>query len=178
MQRSDRLHGVRAMNRSGAGLREPEVLDLAFSNEVLHCAGHLLDRHVGVDPVLVKEIDPIGPEAPKRGFCDRPDMLGAAAQAAPFAGGRVDVEAELRCNRHPVAKRRQGLADQFLVGEGPIDLRGVEEIHPAFDGRPDQGYSRPLVDRRTIGVAQTHAAEPHGRDFEPALSKFAHLHDG
>jgi hypothetical protein len=32
----------------------------------------------------------------------------------------------------------QGIADEIL-GEGPIDLRGVEESRSAFDGRPDHG---------------------------------------
>ena len=144
---------------------------------LLDRAGDVLDRHIRVDAVLIEEIDPIGPEALQRGFRDRLDVLRAAVQAAAaLACGRVDVEAELRRDHDPIADGRKGLADQFLVGEGPIDLRGVEESHAALDGRPDQGYSRLLVDGRAIGMAETHAAEPHGRDFEAALSKFTLLH--
>ena len=59
----DRLNGVRPPDGLRAGFRQPEVLDLAFRDKVLHRAGDVLDRHVRVDAVLVEEVDPVGPEA-------------------------------------------------------------------------------------------------------------------
>jgi len=51
---------------------------------------------------------------------------------------------------------------------------------PLADGTlvADQGDSGLLVDGRTIGMTQPHAAIPHGRDFEAAVPKFTLLHDG
>src|SRR5271165_6841361 len=165
LQRGDRLHGVRPTDRLGAGLRKAEVLDLAFSNEALHRAGDVLDRDIRIDAMLIEEIDPIGLEALERGFGDSLDVLRPAVQSsAALACGRVDVEAELRRNYDPIAQGRKGLADQFFVSKGPIDLCSVEESHAALDGRADQGYSRLTLDGRTVGMAETHAAKPHGRD--------------
>ena len=39
-----------------------EVLDLAFRDQFLHRSGHIFDRHVGIDTVLIEEVDqaPVG----------------------------------------------------------------------------------------------------------------------
>ena len=50
----------------------------------------------------------------------------------------LDVEAELGGDHHLVADRRERLADQLLVGEGAVDLGGVEEGDAALDRRADQ----------------------------------------
>jgi hypothetical protein len=57
-----RLHGVRTPDGAGGGLRHAEVLHLARRDQVIHRAGHLLDRHVRIDPVLVVQIDHVQPE--------------------------------------------------------------------------------------------------------------------
>src|SRR6266481_2056490 len=56
----DRLDSVCATDGLHSWFRKAEVLRLALLNEVLHCAGHILDRHAGVNTVLVEEIDDIG----------------------------------------------------------------------------------------------------------------------
>ena len=75
-----------------------------------------------------------------------------------------------------VADRRESLADELLVGERAIDFGGVEEGHASLDRRPDERDHLLLVRGRAVGKAQAHAAEPDGRNFEAALSKFALLH--
>ena len=62
LQRRDRLDGVGAADRLHAGLGEAEVLDLPLLDQLLHGAGHVLDRDVRVDAVLVEEVDRVGPE--------------------------------------------------------------------------------------------------------------------
>ena len=63
LQRGHGLHGVCPTNGLHACLREPEVFDLAFANEVLDGAGDVFDRNVGIDAVLVEEVDPVGLES-------------------------------------------------------------------------------------------------------------------
>ena len=53
----DGLHGVGSTDRSGGRLGHAEVPDLARLDEVLDGAGDVLDGDVGVDPVLVEEVD-------------------------------------------------------------------------------------------------------------------------
>lgn len=47
-----RLDSMGPANIPGASLGKPEVEDFAFRDEVPHGTGHVLDRDVGVDPVL------------------------------------------------------------------------------------------------------------------------------
>ena len=49
--------------RLRACFRKSEVLHFALLNQILHRSGHIFDRHVGVDAVLVIEINRIDPQA-------------------------------------------------------------------------------------------------------------------
>ena len=108
LQRRHRLHGVRAADRLHAGFRHAEMLDLAFSDQVLHRAGHVLDRHVGIDAVLVEKIDDVGPEALQRRLDGLPDVLRPAVHASRLPV-RAELEAELGGDHHLVAERAQAL---------------------------------------------------------------------
>ena len=55
-----------------AGFGQAEVLDLALADQLLHRAGHVLDRHVRIDAVLVEQVDGVGLEALERGLGDLP----------------------------------------------------------------------------------------------------------
>ncbi len=55
--------------------------DLARRDQVLDRAGDLLDRHVGIDPVLIEEVDRFDPQALQRRLGDLLDPLGPAVQA-------------------------------------------------------------------------------------------------
>ena len=57
LHRGDRVHGVGAADRAGAGLGQAEVADLARRDQLADGAGDVLDRHVRVDPVLVEQVD-------------------------------------------------------------------------------------------------------------------------
>src|SRR5947199_376216 len=59
----DRLNCMCATNRLHSGLRKSEVLHLAFPNQVLYRLRHVFDWHVGIDAVLIKQIDNVGPES-------------------------------------------------------------------------------------------------------------------
>ena len=109
LQRGDRLHGVGAADASHAGLGQAEVLDLAGLDEFLHRAGDVLDRHVGVDAVLVEQVD----------ACRRRAGAASRRRVALMCSGRlfrprapvaVEREAELGGDDDLVADRRQGLA--------------------------------------------------------------------
>src|SRR5215218_5287575 len=60
LQRRNRVNRVRPANGLNACLRQSEVSDLAFPDEVPDCAGDVFDRHVGIDAMLIEEVDPIG----------------------------------------------------------------------------------------------------------------------
>src|SRR3984957_15685399 len=117
------------------------MADLAVSDQLLHRAGHILDGYVGIDSMLVKQVDDLDAQSLQRGIADLPDMLGAAVQASlpsrfgieAFAGG-INGEAELRSDHHLVADGLKCLANNLLVGERTVDLRRVEEGDAAIHG--------------------------------------------
>ena len=172
----DRMDGVGLADGLGSGLGQPEPAHLAGLDQVADGAGHVLDRHGGVDPMLVEEIDDINAQALQRGVGDGLDVLGPAVD--PETGGAVELEAELGGDPHLVADRRQAAADQLLVDIGSVDLGGVEECHAPVDGVAQQGDGVGFGKGRAIGPAQPHAAEAKGGDFEALGSEFAGLHWG
>src|SRR6266542_330869 len=177
LERRDRLHRVCTADRLRARLREAEVLDLALADQVLHGARDVLDRHVRIDAVLVKEVDRVDPESLERGLCDLLDVLGPAVEGAPVClaveGG---LEAELGGEHNLAAEGRQRLAHELLVRERPVDLGGVEEGDDAIERGPNERDHLPLVRWRAVAKAHPHAAEPEGRDLQVALAESPLLH--
>jgi hypothetical protein len=155
---------VRAADRLHARLGETEVPHLARLDELLDGAGHVLDRDVRVDAVLVQQVDRVGAEPLQRALDTALDRLRATVESAGHAA--LEVEAELRRDHDLVADRLERLADELLVGEGPVDLRGVEEGDAALDGRADDGDPFVLRRDRREALTQSHAAEPDRGDLQ------------
>ena len=125
----------------GARLGQAEVPHLAGLDQLLDRAGDVLDRHVGVDPVLVEEVDACRCRAARSEASATCLMCsGRLFRPALLAVG-VEVEAELGGDHDLVADRGERLAHQLLVDERPVDLGGVEEGDAALDGGPDAGRS-------------------------------------
>jgi hypothetical protein len=89
--------------------------------------------HLRIDTVLVEQIDSVGAESLERSLGDLLDVLRPAVEARE--GG--EVEAELRGDHHLIPEGSKRFANEFLIGERAVDLGGVEEGDPAFEGRPD-----------------------------------------
>ncbi len=87
LHRRDRVHSVRAADRLGARLGEAEVAHLAGRHELGHRAHRLLDRRVGVDAVLVVEVDVIDAEAPERALA-RAAHVGRRCRRSSASAGR------------------------------------------------------------------------------------------
>lgn len=152
------------------------MLDFAGFDQILDRTGDVFDRYIGVDAVLIEQIDDIGLEPLERGFGDLLDVRRPAAEAALFTSRRINVEAEFGGDNHLVAKGRERFADQFLVDERTIDFGGVEESDAALNRPADQRNAACLVDWRSVAKTQSHAAKPDGRDFKAALAEFTFLH--
>src|SRR5439155_15882647 len=174
LDRGDRLDGVCAADRAHACFRHPEVFHLSLPDQVSDGSCHVFDRHVGVDTVLVIEIDDVGLEPFQRPLDALLDALGPAVLHLVPAG--ITSDPELGGDHHLSAHRRQRLPDELFVGVRTVDFGGIEERDAALDGRADQRNHRLLVRRETVALAHAHAAEPQRRHLEVGLSKFASLH--
>ena len=93
------------------------MLDLAFPNQVLHRSGHVFDRHVRIDTVLIEQIDGLDPEPLQRAFDSLFDVFRPAVQARrtgpPIAA--TEVEPELGSDRHLPAERSESFAHELFV---------------------------------------------------------------
>ena len=177
LESGDWLDCVGATNRLWAGFRKAEMLHLAFPDQILHRSRYIFDGDVGVNAVLIEQVDDIGLKPLERGFGYLPDVLWPAVQPSQTSLRLgIDFPSELRGDHHLAPKRSKGFAYKLFVCVRTIDLGRVEERDAAFDGRADQRDHFLLVFGRAVGKAHSHAAEADGRDFQIAFSQFALLH--
>ena len=160
LERGDGLNRVRATERRHARLRHPEVTDLAFANEFLDCAGDILDGDVGIDAMLIEEIDVVGLQPSKRGLDHVPDVRGPAVEPLPArAAVGIQLEAELRRNDHALANGRQRFPEQRFVRERTVRLGGVKERDAAIhDSARERDHLR-LVLPHAIRSAHPHRSQ-------------------
>ena len=69
----------------------PKCFTLPCPDQVLHRAGDVLDRHFGIDAVLVEQIDGVDLEPLERGVGDLLDVLGPAVQARAACPSWIDA---------------------------------------------------------------------------------------
>src|SRR5690606_22863175 len=110
----------------------------------------VLYRHLGVDAVLVIEIDVNGAQSPERPLERRADVLRPAVD--PRLPAVFEMEAELGGDDHTVTQRLQRFAQQLFVGKRPVDLRRIEEGDAALDGRADERNRLPLLGEGRKGL--------------------------
>src|SRR6266568_709361 len=174
LQRGDRVHGVGAADRGGAGLGQADVADLALGDQIGQGADGVLDVGLRIDPMLVVQVDVVGAE-PLQGALDRDaDVRWAAVEDAGAATGVRD-DAELRRQHNLVAAALDGPADQFLVDVGAVDLGGVE-VGYAQVQRPVDGANRLGVAAfpDVVVTGHRHGAESDAGDFESAYRDVLH----
>jgi hypothetical protein len=153
--------------------------DLALIDQIPRRARDVLYGDLGVDPVLVEQIDGLDPQPPERLLGDLPDMFGSAVQeraalhAACVAGG---IETELGPYGHLPPEGLQGLANQLFIDEGAVNFGGVEEGDAPFHRGADQRDHLLFVGRGTVGEAHAHAAHAHGRHLQAVGSQCSRFH--
>ena len=140
-------------------------------NEILLRACYIFYGHVLIHPVLVEQVDAVGPETFQHCVGNDLDVIGAAIRPrrrSPVS--RVDVPPELGCDYDLVANRGQSFPHQLLVFERTVYLRCVEEGEAQIDGRTNQTDRLIFLYCLSVAVAQSHAAEPKGRYLDAAFS--------
>ena len=79
----ERLNGMGATDRLCAHFGETEVLDVALVNQIFHGPCHVFDRHVGVDTVLIEEVNRLDTEPLERALDHLLDVLGPTSPFRP-----------------------------------------------------------------------------------------------
>ena len=150
---------------------------LAGLDQLGHRPDRLLDLDVRVDAVLVIEIDLVDAQALERSVDRLSHVLGRAVDPADrrYVAGDHAVEVALHLGRDHVliALPLDRAPDQLLVGERPVDLRGVDEVDAELERALD-GRDRLLLVGLAVERGHAHAAESELRDFQ--VSKLSLLH--
>ena len=91
-------------------------MTLPCLDQLLHRSRHVFDGHVGVDAVLIEQVDGVDLEPLERCLGDLLDVLRPAVQAQP-AGRPVglELEAELGGNHHLPANEAESNAGPTLA---------------------------------------------------------------
>ena len=170
-----------AAEGGGSGFGHAEVADFSGGDELGHGSKGVFNGDVGIDAVLVVEVDVVEVEAFEAGVAGLADVFGAAVDAEEFAVGAAHV-AELGGEDDVVAAVADGAADELLVASGAVHVCGVEEVESGVEGAVDDldGFG---VVGGSVKLGHAHAAEAEAGDAEAvatesAVRKRISSHDG
>ena len=111
------------------------MFHLACLYQVFDGSGGLFNGSVGVDAMLVEEVNGVRLQTRERGFNDQLDVVGMAVERCPFTVVvGIRFKSELGGDDEVFAERGEGLADHLFVDVGPIDFGGIEEDYAALNG--------------------------------------------
>ncbi len=167
------MHLVRAADGFRLGFAQAQRPHLARLHQFAHRAHRILDRHRGIDAMLVVEIDHVDAEPLEAGLAGGLHIGRAAVDSVGAArllrlaelGGEHDLGA-------PAAGQR--LAEQRLVVAPAIHVGTVEEGDAAIERVMDDADRLGVV-ALAVGAGERHAAEPDREDGERAVAQGAGL---
>src|ERR1051326_6077272 len=120
------MNGVCAANRLRPGFGHAEVPHFAGVNEVGHRTDRVFDRCVGIDAMLIVEIDVIDAEALQRRVAGALDVIGPSIDSDPRSVS-VALVRELRRQYDLIATIANRASDELLVREWTVRVGRVEE---------------------------------------------------
>src|SRR5271165_5486153 len=151
------MDGMGAADVGDASLGKTEKSYFALLDQITYRAGHFLDRHGRIDAVLIEQVDIVGAK-PAQGPLHRlTDMLRPASSFGANLLSALETKAKLGGDHHLVTPALERPAEQFLVGERPIDLGRVEDGAPRFVAAMQVGDRLTFIPR-TVDLALAHTA--------------------
>jgi hypothetical protein len=135
-------------------LGQTDPADLALVDEPGQSADGLLDRDLGIDAMLLVEVDRVDAQPPQARLAGLADVLRATVDRARTPH---DV-AELRREDDLVAAVAYRAPHELLVVTGAVDVGGIEEGHAELE-RPVDRRDAVVVDGIAVGPGHRHAAE-------------------
>lgn len=138
---------------------------LALADQPGHRAHRVLDRRVGVDAVLIVEVDRLDAEPSQARLAGGADVIRAPAHALEGAVLAANV-AELGGENHRVAAIADRTPDQLLVTAYPVHVGGVQKRHAEID-RALNGRDRLGFVGLPIEFGHAHATEAQRRYAQP-----------
>src|SRR5579862_6561336 len=122
--------------------------------------------------MLIKQVDDINLEPPKRALNGLLDVPGPAVQtcrSGPMITA-TQIEAEFGGDDDLLAEGSKGFPDEVFVRERTINFSCVEKRDPAIHGCVEKSRHLLFVLGRAVGKTHAHAPEPERRYFQFALA--------
>src|SRR6476646_9029215 len=159
------MYSMGAADRVWPCFRETEITYLALAYEFSHGADSLYYWRIGIDAVLIIEVNSFDAETLKTCFATGAYIIRGTLHAyeAPV---RRSQNAEFGCEHDLIAAVPDRAADQFLVSPHSIDVGRVEECDAKLDGPMDRIDTLRLA-AWPVKLAHAHAAKAKGRDLKP-----------
>ena len=156
---------------------KPEESHLPFAHELRHRADDVLDRHLGIDTMLIQQIDAIGLQTAERAFHSLANVRGLAVHPCS-AAVLIDAESELGRDHEPVARTielRESAREELLVYVRAVHLCRIEECHAELDGAVNRGDGLALVAlvRGAVCLAHSHEAKAELGDGQALCAECA-----
>jgi len=153
---------MRAADCFGTRLREAEVQDLPFFNQILNRSSYLFDWHFRVDPVLIKQIDAIGSQPLQRRLGYFLDVLWPAIETTTCI---FKVKTKFGCDMNFVADRRERFSDKFFACIWAVNFSGIKQGDAFLMGCTNDLDALVSGCGRTVVGANAHAPEAKLRDL-------------
>ena len=148
------------------GFRQPPVQDFPFLDEASCRLGNFFDGNVGIDPMLIVEVNVIRAQSSEGTFQSLSDGLRAAGQAdGPIMGvvsAILEVKAEFGGDDDALPIWLQDLPQQGFVAQGTVCFSRIEKGYPQFHGLSEQSYGFVLGKERRVALRQSHTAVSKG----------------
>src|SRR6266849_10637214 len=175
LQRSYGMHLRGAAQSVDPGFRQADMSNLALLDQFCQGANRLFNRRIGIDAMLVIEVDVLDAQPLQTSFAGLLHVVGLAADTADVGIARIADNSEL-CGQHDlVALALDRSSDELFVLVGPVDVGGIEEGDAEFEGAMN-GRDRFGVIASGVELRHAHAAEAEGGNFETGTSKSADFH--
>src|ERR1700677_2519835 len=106
-----------------ARLGEAKIAYFASLHQFSHRSRNILNRHIGINPVLIKEVDVVGLQAPQRLLDHLADMCGTAIWSLVLSV--LEAKPELGSNHRLLASSLERAPEKLFIHERAIDLSRI-----------------------------------------------------
>src|SRR5688572_8329302 len=169
------MHRVCALESDRANFGEPEMAYLAGAHQLGHGADRILDRHPGIEPMQVVQVDRFDSESLQTRIARTQYVLGTPVELACPGPIGIGDEAELGGEHHVRATFADRTADEHFVGMRAVDVGSVEEIESQIERMADRRDALTVVGR-AVALTHAHAAEAESGDPRAAATELPSSH--
>ena len=155
-----------------------DVARLAHAHHIVERLERFLDRRLVIPAVGLVQVEIVDAQAFEAGIDRTEDVL---ARKPALVGLSPHRHVDLAGDHHLVAAGEiaQGAPQDFFAGAGGVEVGGIEEVDPQFEGAADEWAAGFFIQRPLPalgGAPVAHAPQADARDFEAGVAKAGVLH--